>query len=51
MDVILNNLGTDAAHSVQIEASALGAKTTEKGPDRFAPQSSRLKPNSTFPLR
>lgn len=37
VDVILNNLGTDAAHSVQIEASALGAKTTENGPDLLPP--------------
>lgn len=37
VDVVLANLGTDAAHAVQIEASALGAKTTEKGPDLLPP--------------
>ena len=37
VEVVLANLGTDAAHAVQIEATALGAKTTEKGPDLLPP--------------
>jgi len=36
--VILNNLGDEAAHAVQIEASAFAAKATSKGPDRLPPR-------------